>query len=347
MTKRVVAVTGASGHLGANLVRMLDAAGDEVRAVTAEPLSAEPAALRGVPVARVHADITDPDAVRRAFDGVDVVYHLAGWISVCRRDAARMWRVNHDGARIVAEACLATGVQRLVHVSTVQTLAADRVLDETSRPATDGAPAYDLSKLAGERAVLASVDAGLDAVVVLPTAIIGPDDHGPSRAGRSLLKIWAGGMPLVTEGGHDWVDVRDVARGLIAAARFGRRGARYLLGGTWSSLNDLARGVAALAGQRGPRASVPMGLASAVAPATELAARLVGAEPWFTPAALHALRHHEFVDHGLAASELGYHPRTLAETLADTHTWWRARDYGRTPSVAPSVAIEVALRGRS
>lgn len=342
MPNRVVAITGASGHLGANLVRMLVAAGDEVRAVTAEPVMVEPAALRGVPVQRVQADITDPEAVRRAVDGVDVVYHLAGWISVCRHDAARMWRINHNGTRIVAEACMATGVRRLVHVSSVQTLAANQILDETSRPATDDAPVYDVSKLAGERAVLAAVDAGLDAVVVLPTAIIGPNDHGPSRAGRSLLQIWSGGMPLVTDGGHDWVDVRDVAQGLIAAARFGRRGARYLLGGTWSSLEGLARGAAVLAGQRGPRASVPMGLARAVAPAAELSARLIGAEPWFTPAALHALRHHEHVDHGLAASELGYRPRSLAETLADTHTWWRAREYGRRESATPSVALSTS-----
>lgn len=85
-----------------------------------------------------------------------------------------------------------------------------------------------------------------------------------------------------------------------------------------------------------------MGLARGVAPAAELAARLIGAEPWFTPAALHALRHHEYVDHGLAASELGYRPRSLAETLADTHTWWRAREYGRRDSATPSVALSTS-----
>jgi dihydroflavonol-4-reductase len=342
MTNRVVAVTGATGHLGANLVRMLVAAGDHVRAVTSEPVSQDLAALRGIPVERVQADVTDVDAVKRAFEGVDTVYHLAGWISVAKRDTARMWRVNHDGARIVAEACVADGVRRLVHVSSVQTLAPGEVLDETSRLATDDAPAYDLSKLAGERAVLDAVEDGLDAVIALPTAIVGPHDHGPSRAGRSLLKIWAGGLPAVTEGGHDWVDVRDVAQGLIAAERFGRTGARYLLGGGWASLWDLARTAAALAGQPGPRVVVATGLARAAAPVAELAARVTGSEPWFTPAALHALHHHKHVDHSLAASELAYGPRPLAETLADTHTWWRGREYSRVPAALPTALISLS-----
>jgi dihydroflavonol-4-reductase len=339
MTDRVVAVTGASGHLGANLVRMLIAAGEQVRAVTSERVSQDLAALRGIPVERVQADVTQPDPVRRAFEGVDVVYHLAGWISVAKRDTARMWQVNDIGARVVADACVAAGVRRLVHVSTVQTLAPGEVLDETSRQASTGAPAYDLSKLAGEQAILRAVDAGLDAVVVLPTAIVGPHDYGPSRAGRSLLAIWGGGLPAVTEGGHDWVDVRDVAHGLIAAAQFGRTGARYLLGGGYSSLWDLAHAAAALASQRGPRLNVSTGLARVAAPFAELAARVVGTEPWFTPAALHALRHHAAVDHSLAASDLNHSPRSLAETLADTHAWWREREYGHEPTAPADISL--------
>lgn len=329
MSNRTVAVTGASGHLGANLVRMLLAAGDGVRAITAEPADREPKALWGLPVSRVQADITDLDQVRRAVEGADVLYHLAGWISVARKDSGRMWQVNHRGAQIVARAAREAAVGRMVHVSSVQTLAPSEVIDETAPLAGEDASPYDLSKLAGERAVLDEVANGLDAVVVLPTAIIGPEDHGPSRAGRSLLKIWAGGLPLVTEGGHDWVDVRDVACGMIAAERFGTTGRRYLLGGGWNSLLDLARSAAALVGRPGPRATVPIGVAKAVAPLAEFAGRVAMREPWFTPAALHSLTHHRHVDHGLAAAELAYRPRPLAESLADTHTWWRAREYGR------------------
>ncbi|MBV8234560.1 MAG: SDR family NAD(P)-dependent oxidoreductase, partial [Acidimicrobiia bacterium] len=117
-----VAVTGATGHLGANLVRALLAQGREVRAVTAEPLERTPPALAGLPVERVQADVRDLVSVERALRGADVVYNLAGRISVVNWDRKLLQEINVTGVANVAEACLRHGVGRLIQVSSVHAL---------------------------------------------------------------------------------------------------------------------------------------------------------------------------------------------------------------------------------
>jgi dihydroflavonol-4-reductase len=166
---------------------------------------------------------------------------------------------------------------------------------------------------------------GLDAVIVNPTAIVGPHDWKPSRMGRVVLALARGRMPALVDGGFDFVDARDVARGAIEAWRRGRRGERYLLSGSWWRIDDLARAVAAISGVRPPRLVVPMALARAGAPFVEALFSLAGAEPLYTRASLHALRNHRDVRHDKATRELGHAPRPLEETLAETLAWFRAQ----------------------
>src|SRR5262245_38596974 len=204
-------VTGGAGYIGTNLATPLLAAGHQVRvgdvreAGTAKALGAE----------WVRAEVRDPDAIRPAFDGAEAVYHLAALISVVGPLGGRVASVNVSGARVVAEAALATGVRRLVHCSSVHAFdVGSRIgepVDESCPRSTDSRlPAYDRSKAAGEAAVRRAVQRGLDAVVVNPTAVLGPADEAPSRVGAVLLAMWRGWVPAVPGGGFDWVDVRDV-----------------------------------------------------------------------------------------------------------------------------------------
>lgn len=337
MQSRLAVVTGASGHVGANLVRVLLERGWAVRAVVRQ----DRRAVEGLPVEMVAGDVLDPASLERAFHEAEVVFHLAARISILGPEGGQVEGINVGGARHVARACLSCGVRRLVHFSSIHAFSAEprgEIIDERRRLAGAEAPAYDRTKAAGEREVLAAAGEGLAVVVVIPTAVVGPWDFKPSAMGQVILDLCRGRRRVLVRGGFNWVDVRDVADGAIAAAERGRSGERYLLGGTWLELSELAAWVAAASGIPGAGWAAPMWLARLGAPVAEAWSRWCGRRPLFTRESLRALRNHRFVSHEKARGELGYQPRPLAVTLRDTVAWFRR--WGRLPA-NESAAIDV------
>jgi len=320
-------VTGASGHVGANLVRALLARGDRVRAL----VHVDMAPLRGLDVELAHGDVSDVSSLKAAFDGADLVYPLAAHIPISPARAATLDRVNVLGTRNVVEACLDRRAHRLVHFSSIHALAeapAGYPGDEAGPLVqTDSCSSYDGSKAEGERCVLSALRSGLDAGIVAPTAVVGPYDFRPSYFGRVLLRLATGRLPILVSGGFDWVDARDVAGGAIAAAERAETGAKYLLSGHWLTLTQVADLACAVWGARRPLAAAPLSLARACAPAGEALARLLRREPLFTGYAVSALAQHRFVSHARATRELGYQPRPFEQTLTDTLEWFRANGY--------------------
>jgi dihydroflavonol-4-reductase len=330
-----IAVTGATGHIGCNLVRALLAAGHDVRAVVRGPgtqpeheVAAERSPLAGVACERVAAELADAASLTRAFDGAELVFHLAARISIAPGDEAEVHAVNVGGVRNVVTACLDARVRRLVHFSSIHAFDAEpagEIVDEKRRlaPDRDGVVTYDRSKANGEREIIAGIERGLDAVVVNPTAVLGPNDFRPSPMGRVLLDLHHRRLPALVDGGFDWVDVRDVVAGAIAAAERGQRGDKFLLSGTHKRVAELAEMVESLTGVRAPRFVSPMWLARAGAPFATVVSRALGKPPRFTSQSLHALRHHQRVSNERARERLGYAPRALGETLKDTFAWFR------------------------
>jgi dihydroflavonol-4-reductase len=218
-----------------------------------------------------------------------------------------------------------------VHFSSIHALSAYPVTEivNESRPLCNGqkrAPAYDRTKADAERIVLASVARGLDAVIVNPTGIIGPHDHGPSLMGRFLLSLMRGRLPALMGGGFNWVDVRDVCRGALSAGKSGRRGERYLLPGHYLTMRNLAKRIGALTGVRTPGVCLPVTVARALLPFASVSRMVTGKQGALTWASLHALTHHQSVDGSKAQRELGYCPRPIAETLRDTVSWFKEAD---------------------
>ncbi|MCS6912817.1 MAG: NAD-dependent epimerase/dehydratase family protein [Myxococcales bacterium] len=323
-----VVVTGASGHIGANLCRALLGQGQRVRAL----IHTDSRGVAGLPLEQVRGDVLDPESLRRAFVGAEVVYHLAAHIGLLPTQERIMRAVHVDGTRHVVEACRAVGVRRLVHVSSVHALSQQPLsepLDEERAPAGAEAPAYDRTKAEGEAVVRDAVAQGLDAVIVNPTGVIGPNDFRPSHMGQVLLDLRRGRLPALVAGGFNWVDARDVAEGIIQAAARGRTGQRYLLGGHWRSMRELARASAAITGAAAPRLEVPMGLARLAAPPVELISRVLGRRPLLTRDALRALQGNRQVRYERAARELGYAPRPFEQTLADTYSWFDSMGWSR------------------
>ncbi len=317
-----VAVTGGSGLVGANLVRELVQTGSQVRAI----VHSDSRALEGLPVERVQCDIRDARAASEAVAGAEFVYHLAGSISVGQLPAQHVRAVNVDGTENVVRACRRGGVERMIHCSSIHALdhrPDDLPVDEERPLWADPrrCSVYDWSKASAERAVLEAVRQGLDAVIVNPTAIIGPYDFRPSWMGQLIARMAHGRQPVLLSGGFDWVDARDVAAGAAAAARRGRTGERYLLSGHWCSLPEMAAIVAEASGRAPRYLTIPLGWAQALAYPYSHAVGLLGRVTPFTPEALEAVRHCRLVSNAKANRELGYAPRALRETLEDTVAW--------------------------
>ncbi|MFL7810282.1 MAG: NAD-dependent epimerase/dehydratase family protein [Anaerolineae bacterium] len=317
-----VVVTGAAGHLGACLVRALQARGQEVRAL----VHRDRRALDGLDVEVSAADVTDPISLRRAFAYADIVYHTAAYISISMGESQKLHEINVLGTRNVVEACLRCGVRRLVHVSSIEALECEPLstpVDE-SRPLIQGGSSapYACSKAASERQVREGMDRGLDAVILYPTALIGPYDYRQGFPNAGLLAICEGRLWALVEGGFDWVDVRDVAEGILRAAERAPAGARYILSGHWASLHDLAELAHEVTGAPVPRLVFPMWIARIGAPFAAAACRLTGRRPLYTSAALIPLSGNRHISHVRATRELGYRPRPLRQSVVETLRWF-------------------------
>jgi dihydroflavonol-4-reductase len=318
-----VVVTGASGHIGANLVRALIDRGRPVRCL----VHVNSRAIDDLDVETVPGDVGDFDSLCRAFQGADVVYHLAARMSLSMGDWPALEDVNVSGTRNVVEACQRASIRRLVHFSSIHALVQEPLsipVDE-SRPLVVSRryPPYDRSKAAGEIIVHHAIEQGLDGVIIYPTAIIGPYDYQPSYFGEALLLLARRKLPALVTGGFDWVDVRDVVAGAMFAEASAPRGSSYLLSGHWVSMSDIAADVTEITGIPVRKFVSPLWLARVGAPIIEGISRFSGKRPLYTTVSLRALKSNRNISHEKATRELGYQPRPFRETLADTLRWFK------------------------
>lgn len=320
---RTFAVTGATGHLGINLVLALLERGSKVRALAHS--RAVPSLLAQREGIEWHVgDILDCESLRRTFNGVDGVFHLAGKISIDGDRDGTVWQCNVEGAALVARAANAAGARRIVHCGSVHALALDastQSLEETLGlcDADKARPTYDRSKAAGLLRVESNAGADFRVISVLPSAVIGPHDPAPSRMGRVFLDLLQGRLPALTGGGFDFVDVRDVALGMIAAMQREDVAPRYVLGGHYVTLAELAKRASVHAGFRPPFFVAPLALAQASAPLALSWSRLWRTDPLYTPESVRTLKNGRPTDCARARSDLGYEPRPLDDTVRDIY----------------------------
>ncbi len=331
----MVAVTGATGHVGNVLVRELVRTGRQVRAVIPEGESTEP--LAGLDVEVVRAVVEDQAALRQAFRGVGTVFHLAGIVTISSGCQRQLERVNVAGTTNVCRACRAAGVGRLVYTSSVHALpeppCGSSVREAVIDP--DGVLGdYARSKARATVEVQRAVTGGLDAVIAYPSGVIGPFDYRPSEMGQLVLDFCARRLPARVRGAYDFVDVRDLATGLIAAAEHGRRGEGYLLSGNLVTVDELFESLFRLTGIRPPKVRVPLWLAHVGAWFAPLVARLTRSRQLFTTYSLRVLASNCRMDRSKAERELGFRVRPASETLADTVRWFQAAGRLATPVAA-------------
>jgi dihydroflavonol-4-reductase len=314
-----VAVTGASGHIGANLVRELIDRGYEVVTLVMQ----SSLALEELDVVKVRGDVLNGQSLRRAFKGVDHVYHLAAHISIQPNEKAKLDSVNIEGTRNVIEACRSEGVSTLIYFSTIHALdqsSPGLEVDEDNELISRGQGSgrdYDHSKASAEKLVRDTSGGSLSTRIIYPTAVIGPNDFKLSLFGQAILKMAQGRLPALVAGGYNWVDARDVAWGAVEAVETGTADDSYILAGNYLSLSEVSEIIADITGINAPGFSCPIWLARLTVPFVGLWASLRGQVPLYTQYSLSVLSENKAISHSRAAQRLGYQPRSFRSSMTD------------------------------
>jgi dihydroflavonol-4-reductase len=318
-----IVVTGASGHVGANLVRSLVADKQDVTALVRK----DRRAVEDLAINVAEGDILDPESLIHAFRGADIVYHLAAYISIANHESKQLTDINVVGTRNVVEASIKCGIKKLVYTSSIEALlypSRGEEIDESGKPQPDlPTTPYGQSKARAEVEVYKGIEQGLDAVVCIPTAVIGPYDYKPSHFGKMFIDFANRKLPALVGGGFDLVDVRDLVDGLQAACQKGRCGERYLLSGSYLQTRQIIEILAEHTGIRPPSMTVPFWLAHFGALFTPLYYRLSKKQPRFTTMALKMLQDGRPVISDKAKKELGYSPRHPQQGIHAAVDWFK------------------------
>lgn len=322
-----IAITGASGHVGANLTRLLIKQGHDLKVLYYK----DNTAFSNLAVESIKGDILDTNSINKLIAGSEYVIHLAAFISITGDKNGKVFNINTQGTQNICEACIKYNIKRLIHFSSIHSFKAepfDAILDETRESVGRKALAYDISKAKAESIVKEYVKKGLNAVILNPTSIIGPYDFKPSLMGSVLLKLFKGQLPALVSGGYDFVDVRDVAMAALLAIEKGRNGENYLLSGTWKKISELAAIAENISGVSAPRFTCPHWLAIISLPFLNLHARAKSSQPLYTKESLDVLRKaHRNISSQKATTELGFQSRPLEETIKDTLDWFTQNKY--------------------
>ncbi|HLX43359.1 MAG TPA: hopanoid-associated sugar epimerase [Bryobacteraceae bacterium] len=321
-------VTGATGFLGWHVARKLLDRGGRVRALARDP--AKLRELDGVEPAA--GDLRDPDSLARAVEGCGVVFHVAADYRLWTREPEQMFRSNVDGTRNLLAAAKSAGVERVVYTSTVGCIGVPEGSDGEGDEAApvgiqDMAGPYKRSKFLAERVALEFAGAGLDVVIVNPTAPVGDHDFKPTPTGKIIVDFVRGRMPAFLDTGLNVVDVRDVAEGHLQARERGRTGERYILGSENLTLERIFAILAEIEGKPAPKMRVPYAVAYAAGMASTAWASVTGREPLAPLDGVRMARKKMWVRHGKASRELGFSPGPAPVALRRAVEWFRANGY--------------------
>jgi dihydroflavonol-4-reductase len=321
-------ITGASGLLGGNLARMLVARGRGVRVLLRK--NSRTFHIDDLPLERVSGDITHMRALIAAMQGVDTVYHCAARVTVSRTMTPAVWDANVTGTEYVLRAAVAAGVRRVVHCSSVDALGLPQpgkggASDVTARwnwPDLGLENAYARTKYEAQRIVLEAAQRGQDVVVVCPTFMFGAYDPHPS-SGAMILAAARNPFLLALPGGNNFVDVEDVAEGMISAAVSGCPGQVYILGNENMTYTEVFSRISSVLGRRVPRLAVPYAVARLAGWGGDLSQRVTGKETEINTSVAKLGFVDHYFDPSKAVRELGLRRRPLEGALHRAVDWFR------------------------
>lgn len=329
MTKNLV--TGATGLIGSAIVRELIKDGEDVRVLIRK--TSDTRNIDNLDVEKVYGDIRDGDSMAKALKGIETLYYTAAHFSHWVPDKKIPYEINVEGTKTSMAAALKAGVQKVVYTSTNNTMGAhgaEKPADETAEfNHWDTHDHYSISKYLGEIEAKKFVAQGLPIVIVNPTIVIGARDIKPTPSGQLILAVAKGELPGYVEGGVNIVDVDDVARGQILAAKKGRIGERYLFGNENMTVLSYFRLISDVAGVKPPAIKIAYQLALAVTYIYEFEAYFTKKPPASTASELKIGRKYEYFDCSKAVRELGLPQTPVRVSIEKAITWFRENGYLR------------------
>ena len=325
MTSGKTLLTGATGHLGANLLRRLLAEGDDIRVLVRSGRDNQ--SLNGLDIERVVGDLRDRESIEKAVQGCQRVYHCAALVSTIEGDRAHRQEIfdtNVRGTINVLQAASRFGVTKVVVSGSLSATGYEPgQLSHEEMPffPFERHLPYGFSKHLVEHQCLRAHADGLNVVVATSCAIIGPHDYEPSRIGRVLIDFANGRLRAYIPGGFEFVSARDIAEGHVLAMQKGRSGQKYIISTAYSSVDDLLDLFGKVTAKSKPRLRLPAPVMSAIAEVADKTwFRMFPNQPRrFTPAAVRLLSMRRRADHGKARDELGFHPTPLIEAVQEAY----------------------------
>lgn len=329
--RKIYIVTGANGFLGNNIVRELAKnPNHEVRALVSSLDRAE--AIQGLNCKIFAGDVTKLDSLQEIFEVPEnarvYVIHCAAIVYIKSKPNPELYKVNVGGTKNIVEKTLEIN-GKLAYVNSVHAIP-ELPNGEVMTEISDFDPnkvegEYAKSKAEAARYVLEVVNRrGLDACIVQPSGIIGPNDFRTSHLTQLIMDTATGRLKAGVKGGYDFVDVRDVTAGILAACEQGKPGECYILSGHYTTIPELFQMVAKVTGQKPIKTFLPLWLAKLTAPLSEIYYNIKKQPPLYTKYSLYTLESNANFSHAKADRELNYHSRPLQETIDDTVKWLKA-----------------------
>ena len=323
----IALITGGSGHVGANLVRELSSRGYEVRCIDFDN---DHRAFEGFNVELVKGNITDISTLDNAFKDVEVVFHTAAVISLDRKDKDLIRSVNVGGTENVCEMSLRHGVKKLIHFSSVDAFVREPLEDplyENRSLVTDpNAVPYDLSKADAQRIVLEYCDKGLNASIIHPSGIFGPNDFKPSLFGQEFINIANGKRPYSINVGYDYVDVRDLCKTSVDCIDKGEIKQNYIVGGNYMDFVYMSEVMSEILNKKLIRSTLPFGFIYMSLPGSYMSSLIKKTPRAITMDSIHTIKvQNKNIPSSLSREKLNHNPRPVEETIQDTIEFFQKR----------------------
>lgn len=326
MSGKISVITGGKGHVGFALVKELADRGERIRLL----LRSDSSVFDDIDCEKIMGDVCDLQSLEKAFEGAETVYHVAGVVDISGTKDKQVWDVNVEGTKKVVEACRKTGVKNLVYVSSIDAIPmgeGDRELTEISHFDPDALEGtYAKSKAVATQYVLDNADENLKVCVVHPSTCIGPYDNNGTSSMASVIKLFSKGMfPMTFDfGSCNFVDVRDCAKGMIAAAEKGGNGECYLLCGDVISLDDFIGVLADACGRKHPKMVIRKDFIDKIIPLCEKIFEIAKLPPMINEYSIRKISENFNFVNTKARTQLGFEPRSLKQSLIDTIEWQKA-----------------------
>ena len=320
-------ITGSSGHVGSNLIRELTKQNYKIRCID---FDGDHRAYEGFDVEVIKGDITERDSLVPIFKDVEIVFHTAALINLDRRYRDQIRLVNVSGTENVCQASLNAGVKKLIHFSSVDAFyrfpIEEPLLEDRKLIDDPNAVPYDLSKADGQKIVIDYCKQGLDASIIHPTSIVGPNDFKPGLPMQEMVNLANGKRKVLPNWGYNFVDVRDLCMTAISAVSKGNTGQNYIVGGEYHMYSYIAKLMEEQLGRTVLLGTIP-NFVSYLGLPYEYVKSLITKKPRvLTVDTLHTGKTgNKVVPSTLARSELGHNPRPLEDTIHDMVSFFQKR----------------------